>query len=207
MAPPTRALPLHARQMSAPVPRVRGGTFSPVPSWSWRRLAGRPAPVRLLCHLRPSGLALRERRRVAAVPASFSYRCSRGALCSDNGRPRVTNGGCAGHFRFLLSDPEAVVQSRTCLLQEARLASPDPQCAASIPSRYQDTLRLLPAHGPHPSLRRGSQRPSGSAAAQDRTQRCRIEPRAVDQRQIERQRVSPGRRLKCFAGASSGCDR
>jgi hypothetical protein len=46
----------------------------------------------------------------------------------------VTKGGCGGHCRFLLFDLEAVVQGRTSILQEARLASPYPECAASIPS-------------------------------------------------------------------------
>ena len=51
-----------------------------------------------------------------------------------HGGSGVTSGGRCGHGRFLLFDPEAVVQVRTRILQEARLAAPYPKCAARTPS-------------------------------------------------------------------------
>ena len=78
---------------------------------------------------------------------------------------KVTTGGHLRHFRFLLSDPEAVAQGRTCILQEASLASPYPKCTASIPSaRDQNPLRLLLPHRPSaPAL---PHRPLAHAALQ-----------------------------------------
>jgi alpha/beta hydrolase fold len=50
---------------------------------------------------------------------------------SPRGLLRVTSDGRGSRRRLLLLDPEAVVQGRTSILQEARLASPYPQSVAS----------------------------------------------------------------------------
>jgi hypothetical protein len=47
---------------------------------------------------------------------------------------RVTSGGRRDACSFLLFDPDAVGQGRSSILQEARLASPHPKSAATIPS-------------------------------------------------------------------------
>jgi hypothetical protein len=62
----------------------------------------------------------------------------------------VTSGGCRGRCRFLLLDPEGVVQNCTSALQEARLASPYPKCGAQHPAPM--VTRLEPAY-PRPPAR------------------------------------------------------
>ena len=71
-------------------PGFRGGASSPGATMVW----GSGAPGDLLpstaLDIGAPGYAVRERRRVATVPASSSYRCSRGRCGSANGPVRLT---------------------------------------------------------------------------------------------------------------------
>jgi hypothetical protein len=90
-------------------------------------------------------------KHVVAVYVSSNDGCTRSPR---QGRFGSTCDRRGGHYRFLLFDPEAAVQNRACILQEARLVSLYPKCAASIPS---DAMRIpcacscrtgLPSFGP-----------------------------------------------------------
>jgi hypothetical protein len=111
------------------------------------RLQGREPVIRGICWAVMAPAARVRQRRLTARPPTASattgpWRAPRARRPRVPRRLGVTTGGRLCQFRLLLSDPEAVAQGRTSILQEARLASPYPKCAASISS----AARRLPAH-------------------------------------------------------------